>query len=99
MKAEITVRRGERKDIPELLDIYNYEVVHGVATLDLEPRTIDEWTTWFETITLKTIRFWWLKLTVRFAAMQHCPNIAAKKLMPARSNYLSTSTRITAVKG
>ena len=36
MKAEITVRRGERKDIPELLDIYNYEVVHGVATLDLE---------------------------------------------------------------
>ena len=53
MKAEITVRRGERKDIPELLDIYNYEVVHGVATLDLEPRTIDEWTTWFENHNIK----------------------------------------------
>ena len=30
------------------LDIYNYEVVNGVATLDLEPRTLPEWKEWYE---------------------------------------------------
>lgn len=53
MNKDITVRVGERKDIPTLLDIYNYEVVHGVATLDLQPRTIEEWTTWFEAHNIK----------------------------------------------
>ena len=42
------IRSGRREDIPALLAIYNYEVVHGVATLDLQERTIAEWTTWFE---------------------------------------------------
>lgn len=42
------VRRAERADIPALLDIYNYEVVNGVATLDLTAKTLDEWTRWFD---------------------------------------------------
>lgn len=46
--SEIVIRRGQEADIAALLDIYNYEVIHGVATLDLEPRTLDEWTLWFE---------------------------------------------------
>ena len=35
-------------DIAACLDIYNYEVVNGVATLDLEPRTLTEWQEWYE---------------------------------------------------
>ena len=37
--TDLRIRKAERKDIQELLDIYNYEVVNGVATLDLEPKT------------------------------------------------------------
>lgn len=41
------IRKAEQKDLQALLDIYNYEVVNGVATLDLNPRTIEEWQIWF----------------------------------------------------
>lgn len=44
----ITLRFGRREDIPALLAIYNYEVEYGTATFDLNPKTIDEWTKWFE---------------------------------------------------
>lgn len=30
-----------------LLDIYNYEVEHGVATLDLQPKDMQQWEAWF----------------------------------------------------
>lgn len=46
--SEITIRKGATEDIAACLDIYNYEVVHGVATLDIQPRTLDEWTEWFK---------------------------------------------------
>lgn len=42
------IRKAEIKDLKELLEIYNYEVKHGVATLDLEPKTLPEWQEWFE---------------------------------------------------
>lgn len=42
------IRKAEREDLPALLEIYNYEVLHGVATLDLSPRTMQEWEKWFE---------------------------------------------------
>ena len=41
------IRPAERRDVPALLEIYNYEVEHGVATLDLHPRTLPEWEEWF----------------------------------------------------
>lgn len=44
---EIIIRKSEEKDLPQLLDIYNYEVVNGVSTLDLEERTPEEWRLWF----------------------------------------------------
>ena len=44
----INIRPGQEADIQALLDIYNYEVVNGVATLDLEPRTLEEWTEWYQ---------------------------------------------------
>jgi phosphinothricin acetyltransferase len=42
------IRKAEQKDLPELLDIYNHEVVNSVANLDLTPRTLDEWQVWFD---------------------------------------------------
>jgi len=41
--SELVIRPITRNDIASCLDIYNYEVVNGVATLDLEPRTLSEW--------------------------------------------------------
>ena len=46
--SELVIRPITKDDIPSCLDIYNYEVVNGVATLDLEPRTLTEWQAWFE---------------------------------------------------
>lgn len=41
------IRPAKEEDIPALLEIYNYEVIHGVATLDLNQRTLPEWEEWF----------------------------------------------------
>lgn len=46
--TDIIIRRAVREDVPFLLDIYNYEVVNSAATLDLNPRTLDEWYAWYE---------------------------------------------------
>ena len=46
--SELVIRPITKDDIAACLDIYNYEVVNGVATLDLEPRTLPEWQTWYE---------------------------------------------------
>ena len=42
------IRTAEQGDLAALLDIYNYEVVHGVATLDLAPKSLDDWQVWFD---------------------------------------------------
>lgn len=44
----MTIRKAERKDIEALLEIYNYEVLHGVSTLDINAKTVEQWTEWFE---------------------------------------------------
>lgn len=44
---KMLIRKADEKDIPRLLDIYNYEVINGVSTLDLTPKTIEEWQEWF----------------------------------------------------
>ena len=41
------VRKAEERDLPELLEIYNYEVLNGVATLDLHEKTLDDRRKWF----------------------------------------------------
>lgn len=41
------IRKAELCDLSELLAIYNYEVVHGVSTLDLNEKTLAEWHAWF----------------------------------------------------
>ena len=45
---DLNIRRARIDDVSPCLDIYNYEVVNGVATLDLEPRTLPEWQEWYE---------------------------------------------------
>ena len=41
------IRPARREDVPALLDIYNYEVINGVSTLDLNTRTLEEWEKWY----------------------------------------------------
>ncbi|WP_295228706.1 GNAT family N-acetyltransferase [Veillonella sp.] len=45
--SELQIRRAIINDVQDCLAIYNYEVEHGVATLDLEPRTLEEWHEWY----------------------------------------------------
>ena len=52
-RKTMTIRKAERKDIEALLYIYNHEVVKGVSTLDINPRTIEQWTEWFECHNIK----------------------------------------------
>lgn len=42
------VRRAERRDIPELMDIYNDAILHTTATFDTEVKDIVNRTAWFE---------------------------------------------------
>lgn len=44
----MVIRKAELRDLEQLLDIYNYEVLHGVATLDLQPKTLEERRVWFD---------------------------------------------------
>ena len=41
------IRPARREDVPTLLDIYNYEVINGAATLDINTRTLEEWEKWY----------------------------------------------------
>lgn len=41
------IRKAEKRDLARLLEIYNYEVENGVATLDLRPKEMPEWEAWF----------------------------------------------------
>ena len=45
--SKLQIRRAVIDDVQDCLNIYNYEVEHGVATLDLEPRTLEEWHEWY----------------------------------------------------
>jgi phosphinothricin acetyltransferase len=45
---QVIIRKAQLEDLPELLEIYNYEVKNGVATFDLEPKTLEERRVWFD---------------------------------------------------
>ncbi len=44
----MVIRKPVREEIPALLDIYNYEVENGVATLDINKKTAAEWEKWYD---------------------------------------------------
>ena len=57
--SELVIRSITKNDVADCLDIYNYEVVNGVATIDLEPRTLTEWKAWFGRIKRWSTAFLW----------------------------------------
>lgn len=42
------IRIAQESDLSELTEIYNYEVLHGTATFDVNPKTIQERRGWFD---------------------------------------------------
>jgi phosphinothricin acetyltransferase len=44
---DIQVRLATEADVPGIRDIYNYEVLHGTATFDTEPRSLEDRLQWF----------------------------------------------------
>lgn len=44
---EMIIETAREEDLPELLEIYNYEVLHGTATFDLHTKTLEERKVWF----------------------------------------------------
>ena len=42
------IRRAERQDIPQLMEIYNEAILHTTATFDTELKDIEERTRWYE---------------------------------------------------
>ena len=46
--AEVSIRRAEQSDLPELLAIYNHYVVNTPVTFDLEPRTLAQRQEWLD---------------------------------------------------
>ncbi len=41
------IRPTEVRDLPELLAIYNHEVTTSTATLDVHPKTMEDWQQWY----------------------------------------------------
>lgn len=41
------VRQATEADVPAIRDIYNYEVLHGVATFDIETKSLEDRLQWF----------------------------------------------------
>ncbi len=47
MDIDIQVRIATEADVPAIREIYNYEVLHGTATFDTEPRTLADRLEWY----------------------------------------------------
>jgi len=44
----MSIRRAEQGDLPTLLEIYNHYVRETPVTFDIEPRTLEQRRTWFD---------------------------------------------------
>ena len=47
------IRKAEEKDLKDLLEIYNYEVLNGVATFDINPASEEERLAWLRNHNIK----------------------------------------------
>lgn len=47
-QTSVTVRAAGRADIPAILELHNQGIIDRVATLDLEPHTLEQKRAWFE---------------------------------------------------
>jgi phosphinothricin acetyltransferase len=48
--SELHIRQAIEGDVPAIRDIYNYEVLHGTATFDIEPKSVENRLQWFRKI-------------------------------------------------
>jgi phosphinothricin acetyltransferase len=48
MSASVQIRRATKSDVPAITGIYNEAILTTTATLDIEPRTIEERREWLE---------------------------------------------------
>lgn len=46
--ADVYIRPATRDDLPRLVEIYNYYVIHTPITFDVEPYTVEKRAAWFE---------------------------------------------------
>jgi L-amino acid N-acyltransferase YncA len=44
----VTIRRAEFADVPTITDIYNEAILTTTASFELEPKTVEDRTRWFE---------------------------------------------------
>lgn len=44
----MTIRTAKETDLPAIVEIYNYEVVHTTASFDMQPKTVEERQEWFD---------------------------------------------------
>lgn len=42
------IRPAQQQDLPVLLAIYNHEILNGIATFDLQPKSLAERQSWFD---------------------------------------------------
>lgn len=94
----MTIRPARESDLPELLAIYNYEVEHGVATLDLNPRTTDEWKEWFSAHQTDSHFILAGEETAPPSATLPSRNTARKRRTPPLRSFQCTSPRTSAGK-
>lgn len=47
------IRKAQKSDVPALLEIYNFEVKNGVATLDINEKSLEQWNDWFNKHNIK----------------------------------------------
>ena len=45
--TDVIVRPATEADVPAITEIYNYEVLNGWATFDIEPKTLEDRRHWF----------------------------------------------------
>ena len=41
------IREAEERDVPYLMEIYNYEIKNTTATFDMQPKTLEDRMEWF----------------------------------------------------
>jgi L-amino acid N-acyltransferase YncA len=49
VNGSISIREAVRKDIPQMLEIYNEVILHTTAVYNYDPHTLEMRTEWFET--------------------------------------------------
>lgn len=45
--GSVTIRPATEADVPAIAEIYNYEIMNGWATFDLEPKSLEDRLQWF----------------------------------------------------